>query len=73
MCIPAMPRRKIVKYDGCVESYYYAVIEHQFIIVLNANFVNCVLNGGLSNVQTQFSWNNFRLQRARLNLNVMTL
>ena len=30
-------------------------IEHQFIIALNGNFVNCVLNGSSSIVQLQFS------------------
>ena len=37
------------------ESYYYVLIEHQFIIVLNGNFVNCVLNESSSIVQLQFS------------------
>ena len=39
-----------------VESYYYVVIEHQVIILLNGNFVNCVLNGSSSVVQLQFSF-----------------
>ena len=40
------------------ESYYHVLIEHQFITVLNGNFVNCVLNGGSSIVQLQFSPSN---------------
>ena len=30
-------------------------IEHQLIIALNGNFINCVLNGSSSIVQLQFS------------------
>ena len=47
-----------VKYDCCVESYYYVAIEHQFIIdiiVLKENFVHFVLNRSLLIVQIQFS------------------
>ena len=47
------PCRNHVKYDCCIATQYYVVIEHQFIIVLNGNLVNCALYGSLLIVQQQ--------------------